>query len=210
MKLTRFLVVCSVGMSAALSQALQVSYTDTVLDSSGSLSTGFSVTQFNPALGTLTGVHLSVNSGSLISFDLLNEGAADIWRVFLGQGATITLNDGVVTAANAIDFSQNYNVPADASIIAQPNVLSSFLREYGYQAEFVGNGTLAMTLDFAGTWLNEGLLFNEPGDTMTRLGTVRTTEWTVIYDYVPEPCSASMLALGLAVIGLRRRFKKTV
>ena len=81
-------------------------------------------------------------------------------------------------------------------------------RSLGALANYVGNGYVSgMSVSFGGLFYATG---SDAGDSLSVDSYTGTTEWLVTYDYapIPEPTTMTLLLLGTAAVGLRRRFRK--
>ena len=176
-----------------------------------------SLSQFDPALGTLTQVTLTLDantSGGSITFD--NEALVES-AVTLGIGAEVTAvglagmvatavplqtSSGSVDADNdaAADFvgTDSFSVVGGSGNDSDSAVLTAGL------APYIGTGVFDVEIaaaveNFLGTDGGFGPISQSPGVTD---GTV-----TVIFEFIPipEPSTALLLGFGLAGLGVRRR-----
>lgn len=198
--------LCLAGL---LAQADQVSYSGTA-NTSVPGSVAVNVQQFDSTLGTLTGVTLSIVTGSeSASLNLVNSGAADTWQVNLGNG-TITFGDSTHTTVAYLSYMVDHNVAADSTTTITPSTPSgSSSQSYGALANYIGTGYVSdMTVAFTGFWGVDNLGGLDSFGVNSFTG---TASWSVTYTYtpVPEASALSLFALGLAATGLTRRPKKT-
>jgi len=94
--------------------------------------------------------------------------------------------------------------PATLATVLGTQVFADGSYAYGYGVVFSADGT-----QFAISDVNTSAIFAAGGNASLSLGGTTATGFTV-YDItvVPEPTSMALFALGVAAIGLRRRFKK--
>ncbi len=209
------LLLCTTGASAAT-----ISFADTY----GSTAVPFpaaplaTLSLFNPALGTLTKVTLTLDastSGGTIAFD--NEAGVPT-DVTLGIGAEVTAVGlaGVTAVAMPLQTGSKVGVAADNdaaadfigtdsfSVVGGTGTDSDFDVLVAGLAVYIGLGTFdvdvsAVVLNFLSTTGGFGPIAPVPGVTA---GTV-----TVEYEYTaaPEPTTALLLASGLAALAAGRR-----
>lgn len=155
--------LCQIAVCVLLSslgEAAQVNYHGYGnAEGTGNIPVYFSVTQFDPSMGTLTGVSLSINESNIIHWNFNNVNAADTWTIALANGlVTVHQNGGVLTdltAPAALDPTP-YAVAADGLTIVTPEV-GNFNFVPGYSAPaalavFTGNGVVDYTVSFSGDW----------------------------------------------------------
>lgn len=177
------------------------------------------VQQFDPSLGTLSGVTLSLaNASQSATIELDNaDGNPDpeTWTVTLTGGA-ITFGNASQTVTANPSHLQGYQVPNGNTILyPTTEAVSAGPTAYtGSLADFIGAGYVPdMSVSFSGSWSvsapqnpRQGWKDNQHFWSVTASG--GSVDWTVAYEYtpVPEPCSMGLLALGGLVVVLRRRF----
>ena len=196
------------GLLALSAQAAQVSYNSPSPITSTRNNVDFNVKQFDSSLGNLTGVSISIAAVQDVTIDLTNVGSADTFRVGISNGH-VYLNDGISLGDSARVFDESYIMDTDSTRRIVAHTAASVGNVYGAEGAYVGNGTIAVSAIFSGSFnITEGL--NDDGDGLLRRTTASSVTWSVTYTYdvVPEPTSLSLLALGAMAVGLRRRFKK--
>ena len=196
----------------------------TFSDTFDSLGTDFSnqtltVGQFNPALGTLTGIalnlagtaHLTQRAESLAATPAAIQASSTETFTFTGLGSfpiteTVTFLtnfnssafDGVIDFGGTSGFSSNGTVSYSDT---QTVLASNF-------ATFIGNGSHTSFLSATGSTNfsgGDGLAYQYSGSTSTSL--------TLIYTYtvaaVPEPSTWAMMLLGFAGVGFMTYRRKS-
>ncbi len=215
---TGLAVIVTLLVSASFASAMSVSY-NTPFGPTATPAVPFGVTlpQFNPALGTLLSVTLQLDANTFAgSIDWDNEAAIPT-DVTLGIGAEVTatapsalaviavplqLGSALGVAADndgAADFigTDSFSVSGGSGSDSDSNTLSS-----GF-ASYIGTGTFSTTIsslvqNFLSTTGGFGPIQQTPGSVDGMV--------TVTYNYVPEPATMSLLAVGgLAVLKRRRR-----
>ncbi|HVC60737.1 MAG TPA: choice-of-anchor E domain-containing protein [Acetobacteraceae bacterium] len=168
----------------------------TLADSTTGSGHQVAVNQFNPALGTLVGIDLTLSGDLSTSVAAENEDATPA-VVSATQIATVTLAlpDVTETASAAIDTSValgGYDGTADyagtSGTIVQSQTLipttTDMLTDATDLAAFTGTGTVAGTISSAGTSGLEG-----PGNLLAQLLAQAGATATVSYEYVPAGVS---------------------
>lgn len=211
--------VTLLSLTGILAQGATVSYSG-IASANVPGSIGVNVQQFDAGLGTLTGVTLSIVSASMnASLNLINSHASsEIWDVTLNNGyivfsggpalTTVTWDNTPLIPGTAF-VSPEAVGPSGTTVVVPSMPSGNSSQSYGSLASYIGAGYVSgMAVDFFGNWGVDGLV---GGDGFTVNSFTGSANWSVTYTYdVPEPTSVSLLLLGAAAVGLRRRFKKAV
>ena len=195
-------------MAISCAHAASISFQDTVNVNVPS-TVNVQVQQFNPALGTLTGITLSiVNAQESATLGLENSGVEETWTINLGNGL-VRFSDGTQQTTANLTYSQPHVVAENSITTINPSTpVGSSSQSYGSLASYIGTGYVSgMTVFFDGFWGANGM---GGGDGFTVPSFTGTATWVITYEYVPEPASMGLILLGVAAIASRRRFRKQV
>jgi len=211
---TRMLLALAIAASARFAQGETLSVGGTATADVPS-AVSVAVQQFDPALGTLTGVTLSLVDASVSTeLSLFNaQPDPEIWTVNMNNGFIVFQGGGAGTTVswdNTVGPEVTYSVtvpvaPSGFTIANPATPTGSSSQTYGGLASFIGLGTVSgMSVDFYGSWGAEGL---GRGDTFGVNEFSATANWMVTYGYIPipEPTTLSLLLVGAVALGLRRR-----
>jgi len=180
------------------------------------LTTPFTFNQFDPSVGTLTSVTLTIaaeasadvigdnESGNDATFTAsLNGSVSATIPAFINAVAVLSQSAGPVGVDADNDVAADF-IGTDANdfgTIASANSDSDFATT-GLTA-FIGTGTIAGLVSDNQTWGVSG-----GGDAVTLVtNSQSSTVWTVVYTYdaVPEPSTALLGLIGLLGLARRRR-----
>ncbi len=163
--------------------------------------------QFNPALGTLVEVDLTVTGAMTTQLTITNNsdsassGTANTQLVMTVQDAGLNLNAPEI---NMIGPTFGYSLAANTSVISGVLTANNSDTEYytisSILAEFTGLGSEVLN---ASTF-TQTLLANTGGNTAAAQVTDASLTGSVLYYYIPEPATLTLLGMG-AIALLRRR-----
>lgn len=171
--------------------------------------------QFNPALGTLTGIEITVDTQMNKSGNLQNNGSSAAPLSYNYTLALITVNGTGVThsQAGSVAFTAGetfLNVPGNGgqAIITslQEQDLNNIFNPANLAA-FTGLGLMDYTVD-ASAILVTGC---GSGNCQTNIATLMGAQMTITYTYdlpnndVPEPTTFALFGLGIVGLGLLKR-----
>lgn len=218
-----FLVVVSLGASGA-AQAATITFSDAIPMTLTNWNDFLFIQQFNPGLGTLTGIDFTLTGGVL--GDVLFEGLGSLpSTVVTGLQASITVSrpDLSVIASSAPVVNHTTNITAfDGVVDFAGGSGRTFLGEGATVTDFfsapppasdlalfTGLGVLALPVSaFATSFASGG------GNIQSEFHTDASAALEVVYTYnntpppVPEPSTLALLLLGGGVVALGSRMRK--
>jgi hypothetical protein len=196
-------------LMASEAKATTDTYTDTYPPSTTEWSHNFILQQFNPALGSLQSVYVLASENVNITGTVQNLSTGPQSFTFrAGSLLTVTLPGTLgFLQPSPLASSSAYNLPSGGTAPYGP-VNASDSVNYTYTAPadmnwFVGAGTFTLP----GATQTQELIGGGGGNILALLNTVAGATVQVQYTYVPvpEPGSFVLLALGGAVMLLRKR-----
>ena len=220
--MTKILIIGLSAIALNANAASTITQTDTINNgpspsASFPLTTGFSFNQFDPALGTLLSVTLTIAADA--SADVIGDnesGSAASFTASLSGSVAGTIPVGGLDATAVLNMSAGpVEVDADNDVAA--DFIGTDANDFGTLADtdsdsdsattgltpFIGLGTLAGTIADNQVWGVSG-----GGDAVTQvLNSRSTTVWTVTYEFepVPEPSTALLGLVGVLGLVCRRR-----
>lgn len=213
-----FAVLCAVLGFGVAASAATLSYTYNKPLSSANWTQTFAVTQFDPALGTLNSVSITVDAdlSQTLMFENFNgpgsitfsAGASTTGCAYVVKytaGATLVSADIVNTptyAFSAYDGVMDFGgTSGHTDVVVLSGVNSAMYVDGATLAAFSGLGTVSIDATATGRSAYSFTGGNGAVGVMTSAG----ADVTVVYDYepIPEPATMALLVGGLAL--LRRR-----
>ena len=222
MKLNKILILSALYLSAfsgAHAAVLSISQTNNFVDVNATNSPTLTWQQFNPSLGTLTGINFSVSGYLSGSFNVA-AGAANVqvedsssrYR-FSFDG---TNGPGTVNSANinpipttpesdigyqiALNTNQTFTINNGNNLSYASLVRDWFNSSPNFVTYFTGTGSVSSIVAQILSVSTTGGSYTLNSDLAKTAGTA-----TLTYTYVPEPSSGSLILLGLGgLVALRR------
>jgi hypothetical protein len=203
--------LASVGLLLAASQAKAdtATYTDVYPPGTTEWSHNFVLPLFDPSLGSLSSVYIAASESVNINGTVQNTSTGPQSFTFrAGSLLTVTLPGTLgFLQPSPLALAQAYNLPAGGSAPYGPvNASDAVNYTYTLPADmnwFVGVGTFSLP----GFTQTQELIAGGGGNIIASLSTLAGATVEVQYTYtpVPEPGSFALLALGGALMLLRKR-----
>jgi hypothetical protein len=176
--------------------------------------------QFNSALGTLTGVEISLDSQIIKSGSMTNNGSIAATLSYGYNLAQITVNGEGVShlqqATNTFTFGEVFLNVAGSGGTVQIQTLQEFdlgnIFNPGNLSAFIGLGSVAYTVNGDANLLTGCGSGNCATNIITRMGAQMTVTYTYTPvpddgDPIPEPTTFVLVGLGVLGLGLIGRRK---
>jgi len=141
--------------------------------------------------------------GQLVSFYLTTAGA-DLTAITTG----LQNNDLTVLVGQQLDLAKALTAGPSFAAAGSTGLKSDFKQfdvAYGYAVVWNKGVFADNTLQFAISGVKASAAFGPAGSATLTFGGATNFK---TYDVVPEPTSMALLALGVAALGLRRKFRK--
>jgi len=222
----RFLSLSTLGLGALIAtagnvRADSVTYTDSIPLTNGGWSANFTLTQFDPSLGTLTEVDFSLDGSVLGSVTAKNTDVAPE-NITTNISAILKLKNpggsSNIVVSSPIWTTTDLAVAVGASV-THANETGSDPQTNSYTAsngskftQFIGTGNITLPVTAA-----SATSASASGNVNANLSTSSSANIDVTYDYtpgtpvVPEPATMSVVLLGGAIgIGSLLRCRRTV
>lgn len=183
-------------------------FTDTLAPTTTEWNHIFEVQAFDPSLGSLVAVYVEVTEDATVSGYVQNLAATPSSFSFQsGSVLTMTL-PGMLgfLQPNPLALSQNYISLAPNATAPYGPASASESVDSTYYAPLSGwKGSPGTMVKLPAYTLTDQRILGQGGNVAAVLNTIAGATVSVTYYYIPEPGSVALLALGGAVLLLRRR-----
>jgi len=217
MKLATALAIAGSLAAVIPSGAATISYSGTTLvlsGAGGTTSVPGSLTLFDPAIGTLTGVAFEVSDFTIATLRYENltsvppaAGSAETVVSVLFDGAT-TLASAIVSGSHSGGASTPFDGGLDflgtSGFTSNPIAFGGTGIGVGLPASYIGVGSFPVTIQRTASQIP---LSAPGGFVVTNNSADSRVDYKVTYTYtaIPEPASASFAGLAVAALLMRRR-----
>lgn len=220
-KNTKFLIALAfaVGLGAEARAASPLIYLAQTNSFAVNPSATLNWSQFDPNLGTLTGITFEASSGLAGSFTVINSSSssmrarnstAELLFNFLGTGSPGEVFSDTLApiSTSPTSNSTGTNISGNSSqvftILAGQTIDLPLVDWYSFQSYFTGTGAVSSSASLAVNVTSTGGLYTLDSSATTASGSAILT---YIYQ-VPEPSAASLLIFGLGGLAALRRVRR--